>query len=215
MELIFISILILTFFAGESKNLRFSVYCLIANSLFIVTSVFTMGFTYNITSLYWIAFLDLLVRVFIVPLFILKSIKNRIHSEIKPTISHPLSIALSIVVLSLVYHFMGIFKTMNLPQVLPSFACGITLFIYGLYLLISKNDTVKMVICFFIVENGIHLLIISLIPHLPKFIEFTLTFNFIVAISFFLYIILRLNEILVKEEIEKLRQTKAIHRLEE
>jgi len=215
MELIFISILILTFLAGESKNLRFSVYCLIANSLFIVTSIFLMGSYYDITSLYWIALLDLLVRVFIVPLFILKSIKNRIQREIKPTISHPLSIALSIVVLSLVYHFMGIFKTMHLPQVLPSFACGITLFIYGLYLLISKNDTVKMVICFFIIENGVHLLIISLIPHLPKFIEFTLTINFTVAISFFLYIILRLNEIIVKEEIEKIRQIKTVHRLEE
>jgi hydrogenase-4 component E len=215
MELIFISILILTFFAGESKNLRFSVYCLIANSLFIVIAVFVMGFYYDIKSLYWIALLDLFVRVLICPLFILKSIKNRIQIETKPTISHPLSIALSIVVISLFYHFMGIFKTMNLPQVLPSFACGITLFIYGLYLLISKNDTVKMVICFFIVENGIHLLIISLIPRLPKFIEFTLSLNFIVAISFFLYIILRLNEILVEEEIEQHKQTKVIHRLEE
>ncbi len=65
MELIFISILILTFFAGESKNLRFSVYCLIANSLFIVIAVFVMGFYYDIKSLYWIALLDLFVRVLI------------------------------------------------------------------------------------------------------------------------------------------------------
>ncbi len=207
MEIIYIAILFFTFLAGEAKSLKFSVLSLIPHSLFIVIVVFTIGYINKIPSLYLIGIADLVVRAILMPILLLKCLKNRVEIEIKPSISHPLSIALSIVVLSVGYHFVKTFKSFYLPHVISNFSCGLTLFIYGFYLFISKRDIVKMIIGFFIIENGIHFLIISMIPHMPKFIEFSLTFNFIVATLFFVYLTVRINEISVIEEIKKFKES--------
>ncbi|MGB9892432.1 hypothetical protein [Thermodesulfovibrio yellowstonii] len=207
MEIIYIAILFFTFLTGEAKNLKFSVLSLVPHSLFIVIAVFTIGYINEISSLYLIGILDLVVRAILMPILLLKCLKNRLEIETKPSISHPLSIALSIVVLSVGYHFVEIFKSFYLPYVISSFSCGLTLFIYGFCLFMFKRDIVKMIISFFIIENGIHFLIISMIPHMPKFIEISLTFNFIIAILFFVYLIIRLNEVFVKEEIKKFKES--------
>ncbi|MCS7215160.1 MAG: hypothetical protein RMI30_04225 [Thermodesulfovibrio sp.] len=207
MEIIYIAILFFSFLAGEAKSLRFSILSLIPHSLLIVVVVFIIGYVNHIPALYFIAVLDLVVRAILMPVLLLKGLKNRLEAEIKPSISHPLSIALSIVVLSIGYHFVEIFKSSYIPHVISSFSCGLTLFVYGFYLFISKRDMLKMIISFFIIENGIHFLIISMIPKMPKFIEVSLTLNFIVAILFLVYLTIRLNEVFVREEIKKLKES--------
>ncbi|MEN2994753.1 MAG: hypothetical protein ABDH19_05365 [Thermodesulfovibrio sp.] len=207
MEIIYIAILFFGFLAGEAKSLKFSILSLIPHSLFIVIVVFIIGYVNNIPSLYLIAVLDLIVRAILMPILLLKCLKNRVETETKPSISHPLSIALSIVLLSIGYNFVEMFKSSYIPHVISSFSSGLTLFLYGFYLFISKRDILKMMISFFIIENGVHFLIISMIPRMPKFIEISVTVNFVVAIIFLVYISLRLNEIFVKEEIEKLKES--------
>lgn len=204
MEIIYIAILFFTFLAGEAKNLKFSALSLVPHSLFIVLAVFAIGYINGISSLYLIGTLDLFVRAFLMPLFLLKCLKNRLETETKPSIAHPLSIALSIVVLSVGYHFIEVLKP---SQIISGFSCGLTLFIYGFYLFISKTDMVKMITSFFIIENGIHFLIISMIPHMSKLIEVSLTFNFIVAVLFFVYLTVKLNEVFVQEEIRKFKES--------
>lgn len=215
MNIFYLIIVFFTFLAGESKNLKFSTFFIMLNSLFISVAVLFMGYIYGILSFYFIFFIDLLVRTLIIPLLIFKSLRNRSSIEIKPAIIHPLSIALSIVILSLTYHFVNIMRFNYFIESLPSVTCGITLFVYGFYLLAAKNDIFKMVLSFFIIENGIHLIMISLIPSMPKLIEIALTFNFVLAVLFFFLISTKLYETYVTEEIEKLRKTKMIYRLED
>lgn len=193
MEIINIAVLIFTFFVGETKNLKSSSYWLIAQSLFIVIGVFWVGYFYDIPSLYLIAFIDLIVRALLMPYVIFKSVRVGNEREIKPSISHPLSIALSIVLLSVTYHFMEMIRKFSVSEALPPFSCGFTLLLYGLFLFVSKNDYRKAMLSFFIIENGIHFLIISLVPRMPKTIEIALTLNFVLALLFFLYIIGKLN----------------------
>lgn len=193
MEIINVAVLIFTFFIGETKNLKTCSYGLMAQSLFILIGVLWIGYFYNIPSLYFIALLDLAVRALLMPYVILKSVQGENEREVKPTISHPLSIALSIVILSVVYRFVEVVRNFSLTEALPPFSCGATLLIYGLFLFVSKSDYRKLMLSFFIIENGIHFLIISLIPKMPKIIEISLTLNFVLALLFFLYIIGKLN----------------------
>lgn len=193
MEIINVAVLIFTFFIGETKNLKTCSYGLMAQSLFILIGVLLIGYFYNIPSLYFIALLDLAVRALLMPYVILKSVQGENEREVKPTISHPLSIALSIVILSVVYRFVEVVRNFSLTEALPPFSCGATLLIYGLFLFVSKSDYRKLMLSFFIIENGIHFLIISLIPKMPKIIEISLTINFVLALLFFLYIIGKLN----------------------
>lgn len=215
MEIIYIATLFFTFIAGESKNLRISSYSLIIHSLLIATAIFVLAYINYIPSLYLIAAIDILVRALLIPLLLIILLKNRLVREFKPSIIHPLSIALSIFVLSVGYNLINTFKFITLPNVLSCFSCGATLFIYGLFLLISKRDTVKMIISFFIIENGVHFLIISLLPHLPKIVELALTLNFVVAILFFIYVTMKLNEIVILEQIKKIKEGDDFYRLEE
>jgi len=207
MEMIYITILFFTFLAGEAKNLRFSSLIFIPHSVFIVIAIFSLAYINNIPSLYLIGIIDFIVRAVLMPIFLLRCLRKRLEAEVRPSIIHPLSIALSIVILSVGYHFIEILKASVIPQALSSFSCGLTLFVYGFYLFISKKDLVKMIVSFFIIENGIHLLIISMIPHMSKFIEISLTFNFVVAIIFLVYLILRLNEVFLQEEIKKFKES--------
>lgn len=193
MEIINVAVLIFTFFIGETKNLKTCSYGLMAQSLIILIGVLWIGYFYNIPSLYFIALLDLAVRALLMPYVILKSVQGENEREVKPTISHPLSIALSIVILSVVYRFVEVVRNFSLTEALPPFSCGATLLIYGLFLFVSKSDYRKLMLSFFIIENGIHFLIISLIPKMPKIIEISLTLNFVLALLFFLYIIGKLN----------------------
>lgn len=193
MEIINVAVLIFTFFIGETKNLKTCSYGLMAQSLFILIGVLWIGYVYNIPSLYFIALLDLAVRALLMPYVILKSVQGENEREVKPTISHPLSIALSIVILSVLYRFVEVVRNFSLIEALPPFSCGATLLIYGLFLFVSKSDYRKLMLSFFIIENGIHFLIISLIPKMPKIIEISLTINFVLALLFFLYIIGKLN----------------------
>lgn len=193
MEIINVAVLIFTFFIGETKNLKTCSYGLMAQSLIILIGVLWIGYFYNIPSLYFIALLDLAVRALLMPYVILKSVQGENEREVKPTISHPLSIALSIVILSVVYRFVEVVRNFSLTEALPPFSCGATLLIYGLFLFVSKSDYRKLMLSFFIIENGIHFLIISLIPKMPKIIEISLTINFVLALLFFLYIIGKLN----------------------
>ncbi len=215
MEIIYIAILFFAFLSGESKNLKFSTFSLIPHSLLIATSVFLLGYYQKIPSLYLIAGVDFLVRAILMPVLLIIILKQRLERETKPLITHALSIALSVVLLSVIFNLVETLKIQKLPDVLSSFSCGFTLAIYGLFLLISKRDMVKMIIAFFIIENGIHFLIIALIPHLPKGIELALTFNFVVALFLFIYVTLRLNEILVFEEIRKFRESNIFYKSKE
>lgn len=215
MEIIYIAILFFTFIAGESKNLKFSSYSLIPHSFLIAVSVFVLGYINSISSLYLVAVIDIFVRAFLMPFLLIILLKTRLEREDKPFITHPLSIALSIVLLSVGYNFFDTFKMTIFPNVLSCFACGFTLFIYGLFLVVSKRDTTKMIISFFIIENGIHFLIISMIPHVPKTVELALTFNFVIALLFFIYVTMRLNELLLMEEVKKFRESQNIYKLEE
>lgn len=215
MEIINIIILILTFFIGESRHLKYSSFWLIGQSLFLVVGVLITGYLNDIPFLYFIAFIDLIIRVFLMPYVIIKSIKKRHELEIKPTINNPLSIALSIVILSVIYHFIETIKILMFSDALPPFACGLTLFIYGFYLFISKNDIIKMIISFFIIENGIHLLIISLVPHMPKAVEIALTLNFVIALLFFLYINSRLYYLIIKNVNEKAENLEGFYNLKD
>ncbi len=76
MEIIFIAILFFTFLAGEAKSLKFSTLSLVPHSLLIVVAVFTIGYIYEISSLYLIGVVDLVVRAILMPLFLLKCLKK-------------------------------------------------------------------------------------------------------------------------------------------
>ncbi len=205
MEIIYIALLFFTFVAGESRNLKFASYSLIPQGLLIAISVYLLAYMRNISSFYLIASLDILVRAILMPTVLIILLKSRLEKEDKPTITHPLSIALSIVVLSVGYNFMDTIRITSFPNVLSCFTAGFTLFIYGLFLLLSKRDMVKMIISFFIIENGIHFLIISMLPNMPKTIEIGLTFNFIIAILFFIYITMKLNILSIMEQVKKFK----------
>ncbi len=213
MEIIYMALLFFTFVAGESRNLKLASYILMPQGILIAISVFIFAHIKGISSFYVVALLDLVVRAFLMPTVLIILLRSRLEKEDKPIITHPLSIALSIVVLSVGYNFIDTVRSTNFSNVLSCFTAGFILFIYGLFLLLSKRDMVKMIISFFILENGIHLFIISMLPQIPKIIELGLTFNFILAILFFIYITIKFNMLSIMEQVKRMKTEKEIFKL--
>ncbi len=199
MEVIYVLILFFAFIAGESKNLKTSSVFLIPQGLLISISLFMLGYFHEVSSLYIIGILDLIVRAAVLPFILIQVFKN-IEEEKKPSIVLPLSIPISIVLLALGYHFALELKNIIFHQFLSCFPAGLTLFVFGLFLIVSKADILKIIISFFIIENGIHLMIIGLVPYTPKTFEIALTFNFILAMTLFIYIGLRWKILIMQEK---------------
>ncbi len=206
MEVIYIIFLFFTFVAGESRSLKFASYSLIPQGLLIFLSLIIAGYINNHPNFYIIAVVDLLVRALLMPASLIILLRVRFQREEKPAIIHPLSIALSIVLLSVGYKFIDTIKIMNFPNTLSFFTAGATAFIYGMFLFLSKRDMIKMIISFFIIENGIHLILLSMLPNMGKAVEFGLTINFIVAVGFFIYITTKFNLLSVRELIKKIKR---------
>jgi hydrogenase-4 component E len=78
----------------------------------------------------------------------------------------------------------------GLDQVLrTNLAVAATVFVLGLYTLVSRRDAIKAVIGLCLLENAVHLSLVSLAPALPETALFGVASEVVVAVFLLLYVI--------------------------
>ena len=68
-------------------------------------------------------------------------------------------------------------------------AIAATVFVLGLYCMLTRRDAVKTVIGLCLLENGIHLSLVTLAPELPETTLFGIATEVVVAVFLLLYVI--------------------------
>lgn len=207
--------LIASIAAVEIRNLKVSTWALCIQSLFLCSIFAAFAVISHNATLYWWVLSTFVTKAIIVPWMLFHYIKKLPKSEVKPIIGFSASLTLLFVFLIVFYRFVHthIDFVAPTPEALiePARSClaiAFAIFVLGLYVLVARRDAVKIVIGLVLLENGVHLSLVTLAPNLPETTVFGITTNVVVAAFLLLYLTERVYRQLGTTDTVELSQLK-------
>ena len=186
--------MILTSFAAvEARNLRHATVAYLAQAL-LICGLLAAYSVQNAALIYWAA-TALVTKAILVPWFFWKSTEGA-EEETKPLIGFGVSAVLVMVLLAVMYKLThahaGLF--INAPHQLAvlaetNLAVAFTVFALGIYAILTRRDAIKTVIGLCLLENGVHLSLVSLAPGMRETALAGIATEVVVTVYLLLYII--------------------------
>jgi hydrogenase-4 component E len=160
--------------AAELRNLKTSTVFLMFQSLLLSLIIAAFAQQSQNYSLYWWVGLTLVTKVVIIPWLLFWHIKKTNYIEVKPLVSFVVSFIILAISLVAFYQFIHTYVNFVAPTVSAgteparsALALAFTIFVLGLYVLVVHRDAVKIIIGLHLIENGVHLALVTLVPQLP------------------------------------------------
>jgi hydrogenase-4 component E len=187
-------LMILTSFAAvEARNLRHATVAYLAQALLICGLLFAYS-AQNEALIYW-AVTALITKAILVPLFLWRATAG-VEQETKPLIGFGVSAVLLVALVAAMYKFThmhaGLFvnPTSNIAVIAETnLAVAFTVFVLGLYAILTRRDAIKTVIGLCLLENGVHLSLVSLAPGIKETALAGIATEVVVTVYLLLYVI--------------------------
>jgi len=193
-ETLSLTMVITSVAAVEMRRLKFSAIAYLCQALLIVGLL--LSFAPVNRALYWWAATALVTKVILTPWFLFRSIRGADDRELKPVIGFgPSAIIAALLMLSffrLTHGRVALLAPTELGQLgvfRTNLAVASTVFALGLYAVLTRRDAVKTVIGLCLLENGVHLSLVSLAPGLPETALFGMASEVVVTVFLLLYVI--------------------------
>ena len=181
--------------AAELRNLKLSVVAITIQSLFLAGILVTFANIADNPSLYWWSLTALITKVIIIPYLLWLYIRQLPTAETRPWLGTVPSVAVMFI---LVVIFYGFFHT-NVEFLAPTMqaaveparsnlALALTICVLGLWVLLVRRDAAKAVIGLVLLENGVHLSLVTLAPTLPETTIIGIVTNVIITVWLLLYL---------------------------
>ena len=194
--------LIASILAVEIRNLKSATIALCIQAFFLSSIFAAFASLSNNLSLYWWSLTALITKVIIIPWLLLKYIRKLPKAEIPPFIGFAFSISIVSIILAILYLFVHAYIKFVVPtpeaMVEPARSCltlSFMIFALGLYVLVARKDAIKVVIGLCLLENGVHLSLVTLSPGLPETTLIGISINVVIAVWLLLYLTGRIFEI--------------------
>ena len=185
--------------AVESQNLKraAAAYCLQA----LLICGLILAFAAGNPALYVWAVVALITKAILTPWFILRHLARGSAREVRAIVGFGPSVAIAAVLLFAFYKLMhtyvhvlaptpesvaGVFRT--------NLAVALTVFVLGLYAILSRRDAVKTVIGLCLLENAVHLSLVSLAPGIRETALIGIATEVVVTVYLLLYVISGIRE---------------------
>lgn len=187
-----------SFAAVEARNLRRATIAYLFQALLICGLLLAYS-AMNEALLYWAA-VALITKAVLVPWFLWRATSSG-EQETKPIIGFGISAVLLIVLLAILYKLThahaGLFISVSgelatLAQ--NNLAVAFTVFALGLYAILTRRDAIKTVIGLCLLENGVHLSLVSLAPQMRETALAGIATEVVVTVYLLLYIIAGIRE---------------------
>ena len=182
-----------SFAAVEARNLRHATMAYFAQAL-MICGLLTAYSVQNPALLYWAA-VALITKAIFVPSFLWRSTAGAEQEE-KPVIGFGISSILLIALLGTMYKlthtYAGLFISFRgeLEAVAETnLAVAFTVFTLGIYAILTRRDAIKTVIGLCLLENGVHLSLVSLAPTIKETALAGIATEVVVTVYLLLYII--------------------------
>ena len=187
-------LMILTSFAAvEARNLRHSTVAYMAQALLICGLLLAYS-VQNSALLYWAA-TALVTKAVLVPWFLWRSTAGA-EQEMKPAVGFGVSAVLLIALASVMYKLTHMHAALfvnageSLAEIAEiNLAVAFTVFFLGLYAILTRRDAIKTVIGLCLLENGVHLSLVSLAPTIKETALAGIATEVVVTVYLLLYII--------------------------
>ncbi|MBM3235222.1 hypothetical protein FJZ31_02865 [Candidatus Poribacteria bacterium] len=182
-------------FAAELRNLRASVIAIATQSFFLTLILFTFAQLGPNPTLYWWGATALITKVIIIPYLLWIYVRKLPVSEVKPYLGTVLSIILLLIIVVAFYSYIHANVEFIAPTLEASIepartnlALSLTICALGVYVLLIRRDAIKVVIGLILLENGVHLSLVTLVPTLPETTLIGVVTNVIITVWLLLYL---------------------------
>jgi len=189
-----LSLLVTSLAAVEMRRLRFAAGAYLLQALLIVSLL--LNFAAINSALYWWAATALMTKAVLIPWFLWRAIGRTTDSELKPLIGFGPSIIFAATLMAAFYHlthshFALLVSTEFTQQEIfrTNLAVAATVFVLGLYCILTRREAIKTVIGLCLLENGVHLSLVSLAPELPETALFGVASETALTVFLLLYVI--------------------------
>ena len=180
--------------AVEIRRLRLAAFAYATQALLIVALL--TGFAAMNPALYWWAGTALVTKAVITTWLLLWFTGKNDERELKPVIGFSLSVVVAGVMMVSCYALThGHFQLFTPGQLAneevlrTNLAVATTVFALGIYCVLTRRDAIKTVIGLCLLENGVHLSLVSLAPALPETALFGIASEVVVTVFLLLYVI--------------------------
>lgn len=193
-ESLSLTMLITSVAAVEMRRLRFSAVAYLCQALLMVALL--LSFAPLNPSLYWWAATALVTKAVLTPWFLFRALHGLDDRELKPVIGFGPSAVIACLLMLAFYHLTHGRVSLLAPSEMArleifrtNLAVASTVFALGLYAVLTRRDAIKTVIGLCLMENGVHLSLVSLAPGLPETALFGVATEVVVTVYLLLYVI--------------------------
>jgi hydrogenase-4 component E len=197
--------------ALEIRRLRLSAGAYIVQALLLVGLL--VSFAALNPALYGWAAVAFLTKAVLTPWFLFRYIGPGESVEEKPLIGFGPSVLVAAALVVGFYrlthsHFALLVPApgFELEVLRTNLAVASTIFVLGLYGVLTRRDAVKTVIGLCLLENGVHLSLVSLAPHLPETALFGVATEVVVTVFLLLYVIAGVRQVFGTADTFRLRE---------
>lgn len=193
--------------AAELRNLKWATIAISIQSLFLVGIICSFAYLSGNHSLYWWGATAFVIKVLLIPWLLWAYIRKMPATEVKPIFGLAVSLIVTAVILTATYLYAYAYLyPYVLKLLLPVYhgiaqtaginlSLGLAIFVLGIYTLLIRKDTIKVVIGLVVLENGVHLVLVSLAPTLAETAEIGIACNLVIASWLLLYLSSKIYEL--------------------
>jgi len=188
-----LSLILTAYLIIEIKNLRSATYVYILQAL-LMCSLFLTFAGQNPRLYYW-ALTAFVTKVIIIPYALLRTIRRTKVLEVSPVIGYLGSIIFMTLVAVFFYRITHSYVDFIAPTPLATqepfrtnLAVSLALFVMGLYCILVRRDAIKIVLGLTIMQNGVHLSLVTLVPLLEETGLIGIVTDLVIAVVLLLYI---------------------------
>jgi hydrogenase-4 component E len=188
--------LIASMVAVELRNLRLSVVALAVQSALLAGIFASFAYLLPEASHLWgWVIVAVVTKVIIIPVLLWVYTNRLPEREVLPVIGFRLSLVIVLVMTIVFYRLMHTYIEFIAPTraaldepARSSLAIAFTVFALGLYVLVARRDAVKIIIGLVLMENGVHLSLVTLAPSLRETTLLGVATNVIITAWLLLYL---------------------------
>ena len=181
--------------AAELRNLKWSIVAITIQSLFLASILFTYAGIAANPTLYWWSLTAFITKVILIPYLLWRYVRQLPTAETRPWLGTIPSLLLMLILTVVFYSFLHvnvdfIAPTMQstLEPARTNLALSLTICTLGLWVLVVRRDAAKAVIGLVLLENGVHLSLVTLAPTLPETMIIGIITNVIITVWLILYL---------------------------
>lgn len=189
-------LLVTLFVAVEWRNLFAAVHTYQVQSVLIALTFALYAHSLHNPALYYWSAVALLSKGFLIPWLLVRYVLKVHAEEVPPLLSGKLSAICGLLVALLVFRW--VFAHHDALVILPTLAgepyrmnlaVAAAILVIGLFALLTRRDAFKVVIGLCLLENAVHLSLVSLAPSIPETALIGVVTDVVITVWMMLYIV--------------------------